>query len=257
MSYIEKLGRGLFSISQKSGEVIFLFLNTLLQTPFIISKRKIIIKQMVFCGIETIPVAIIVAIFSGMVIALQTGKELMKFQLQSQLGIVVAASMLREMGPVMTAIIVAGRVGAAMAAELGTMKVSEEIDALTVMEINPVRFLVMPRLVALLIMQPVLTIFSDIIGIAGGAVVSKYKIGISYQRFYNGAVDFVDLGDFYTGLVKSIVFAILIVVISCSEGLQAEYGSEGVGKAITRSVVLSFLFILIFDYFITYFFFGV
>ena len=124
------------------------------------------------------------------------------------------------------------------------------------MDISPVKFLVLPRIIAFMIMGPLLTIFANVIGIIGGAVVSYYKIGVNFHRFYKGAFDFIGLTDLYTGLLKAFVFAITIATIACSEGLSARQGSVGVGNATTKTVVLSFLFILIFDYFLTYFFFG-
>lgn len=256
MNILDRLGRSLVGLFSRSGEKVFLFFKTLALIHRIRFRKKQIVDQMVFCGIDTIPVAIVVAAFSGMVIALQSGKELMRFQLQAQTGIIVAASMLREMGPVMTAVIVAGRVGSAMTAELGTMQVSEEIDALKVMDIDPVDYLVVPRFWGLILMLPLLTVFSDIVGLIGGSIVSNYKIGVSFHRFFDSAWSFLEVGDLYTGLLKSVVFAATIATIACAEGFSARNGSKGVGLATTRTVVLSFLFILVFDYFITYFFYG-
>ena len=155
------------------------------------------------------------------------------------------------MGPVFTAIIVAGRAGSAMAAQLGTMKVSEEIDALEVMSIDPTRYLVMPRIWALLIMLPILTIFADLIGIVGGAVIARLQIGVSYYTFFDGVMTNLEIKDIYTGMVKAVIFGLTIATVSCYQGLNAKAGARGVGRATTRSLVFFFLSILVFDYFIT------
>ncbi len=216
--------------------------------------RKDITAQMLLCGYESVPVVLVVALFTGMVLALQTGQELARFQLQGTIGNIVAASIFREMGPVFTAIIVAGRVGSAMAAQLGTMKVSEEIDALEAMSINPVRYLVMPRIWAFLVMLPVLTIFANLVAILGGAMVARLRIGVSYYVFFDGALHNLEVLDIYNGMVKAVVFGLTIAAVACYQGLNARGGAQGVGRATTRSLVFSFLMILVFDYFITAFF---
>lgn len=213
--------------------------------------RQEIFAQMLLCGVESLPVVMVVALFTGMVLALQTGQELVQFQLQGTIGNIVAASICREMGPVFTAIIVAGRVGSAMAAQLGTMKVSEEIDALEAMAINPVRYLVMPRVWAFLTMLPVLTIFANLVGIFGGAMIARLQIGISYHSFFDGVLTNLELMDILNGMVKAVVFGLTIAAVACYQGLNTRGGAQGVGQATTRTMVFSFLSILVFDYFIT------
>jgi len=216
--------------------------------------RREIVAQMQLCGVESLPVVMVVALFTGMVLALQTGQELARFQLQGTIGNIVAASICREMGPVFTAIIVAGRVGSAMAAQLGTMKVSEEVDALEAMAINPVRYLVMPRIWALLVMLPVLTVFANLVGILGGAMISRLQIGVSYYSFFDGVLKNLEVMDVLNGMVKAVVFGLTIAAVACYQGLNAREGARGVGRATTRSLVFSFLMIVVFDYFITAFF---
>ena len=251
MDLIEKTGDNILKSLEGIGGTIVLLFRGIYWFRAAIKYRVSIFEQMLFCGVESMPVVIVVALFSGMVVALQTGHELARFQLQETIGNIVAASICREMGPVFTAIIVAGRVGSSMAAQLGTMKVSEEIDALEAMSINPVRYLVMPRVWALLFMLPILTAFADLVGIVGGGVVSRLQIGVSYYAFFDGAMNNLEIKDIYTGMVKAVVFGLTIAAVACYQGLNARAGARGVGRATTRSLVFSFLSILIFDYFIT------
>lgn len=254
MNVVERTGSRILHILQGVGETIVLMFRGFYWFRATLRYRSAIVGQMLFCGVESMPVVMVVALFSGMVVALQTGHALADFQLQHTLGNIVAASICREMGPVFAAVIVAGRVGSAMAAQLGTMKVSEEIDALEAMSIDPVRYLVMPRMWALLIMLPVLTVFADLIGILGGSVVARLQIRVSYYTFFDGVMHNLELQDIYSGMVKSVVFGLTIAVVACQQGLKATGGAQGVGRATTRSLVFSFLLILLFDYFITAFF---
>ncbi|MFH1024036.1 MAG: ABC transporter permease [Planctomycetota bacterium] len=254
MNLTEKIGQRFITSSRVSGSAILLFLQAIPHLSCAWAKRREVAKQMFLCGIGGFPVTALTAIFTGMVLALQSGIELSRYNQQENIGILVAAAMVREMGPVMTAIILAGLIGSSMAAELGTMSVSEEIDALEVMSINPVRFLVMPRILALTVMCPTLTIFTNLIGIAGGAVIGQSLLGVDYHIYYDKARFALELKDIYSGLFKSTVFGALIATIATSEGLRTTNGAEGVGRATMRTVVLSFLFILIFDYFLTWIF---
>ena len=254
MNLIAKSGRQILITTQGVGEALLLLLQGFYWFKKTWKYRVEIIRQMLFCGVESLPVVSVVAMFSGMIVALQVGHSLAVFQLEATIGNIVAASLCREMGPVFAAIIVAARVGTAVAAELGTMRVSEEIDALEAMSINPVRYLVMPRLWAFLIMLPVLTIYADLVGILGGAVVGRLQIGVSYSDFFTRVMNNLELKDIYSGIIKAVVFGLTIVVVSCHQGLKAKAGARGVGRATTRALVFSFLLILLFDYFITSFF---
>jgi len=212
---------------------------------------KEIAFQMRVCGLQSMPVTLLVGIFVGMVLALQTGLSLKPYGIQHLIATIAGVSMTREMGPLMTAIILAGRVGSSMAAELGTMKVSEEIDALEVMSINPVKLLVMPRLVALIIMLPILTIYANLIGIIGAALIGDIQIGISYNQFFKDCMNSLQLRDLYTGLFKTAVFGLIIATVGCSEGLRTTGGTQGVGESTRRAVVNSLLLILISNYVMT------
>lgn len=248
---LERLGGTLLQAAETLGCDTLLFVRGLLGCRSAFRRAAEIGRQMYLCGVMSFPVVVMVAIFAGAVLALQAGLTLRQYGLESAIGRIVAASMCREMGPIMTALILAGRVGSAMAAEIGTMRVSEEIEALEAMSIDPVRFLAMPRLVAMTIMAPVLTVYANIIGVIGGAIVGFYQIGVSYTKYFDEAYDSLVLVDINSGLIKAMVFGALIAVVGCGRGFRAQASAEGVGKATKDSVVVSFILILVFNYFIT------
>jgi phospholipid/cholesterol/gamma-HCH transport system permease protein len=202
-------------------------------------------------GVRSIPVVLITAVSTGMVLALQSHTGFKRFNAESLVGTVVALSMTRELGPVLTALIVAGRAGAAMAAELGTMRVTEQIDALSTMAANPIKYLVVPRLLAGMLMLPILTIFSDAVGIAGGYFVAVQVLNVNPVIYLRRTTDFLEYDDIYGGLLKAFVFGMIIATVSCYKGFNTQGGAEGVGKATTGAVVLSSMLILISDYFLT------
>lgn len=213
--------------------------------------RHEVMHQMFVSGIKSLGVITVVGMFTGMILALQTGLELRRFGLQSNIGTAVTVTMLREMGPFMTGLIIAASVGSAIAAELGTMKVSEEISALEIMSINPVRFLVMPRLVALAAMMPLLTIYTNIIGIVGGAIVGATQLEVSMQQYFDNAQLYAVNKDLYVGLFKANIFGVVIATVACHQGLSATEGAVGVGQATRRTVIISFLMILVLGYMLT------
>ncbi|HEX7372332.1 MAG TPA: ABC transporter permease, partial [Thermodesulfobacteriota bacterium] len=161
----------------------------------------------------------------------------------------------RELGPVLSGLMVSGRVGSAMAAELGTMQVTEQIDALYTLATNPIKYLIVPRFLASVIIMPILTLFADVVGILGGYMVSVNLLGSNPTIYIRRTFDYLDLEDFYIGLLKAIVFGMIIAIIGCYQGFQTQGGAEGVGKATTKAVVVSSLLILIANYFITALFF--
>lgn len=239
-----------------SGFTLLLLFHSFLEMRFIFRKRKEIVKQMYISGVKSMLVVTIVALFGGMILALHTGVEFMKYGQQEMVPTLMINIMNKEMGSFLTSIIITAFSGAAMAAELGTMKVSEEIDALEMMSINPVRFLVMPRIVSMMIMLPTLSVYTIVLGVTGGSIVSFFQLGISTETYFLRLYESIWLKDMYVGLLKSLVFAIIISSISCANGLKAENGALGVGKATRISVVSSYLMILIIGYFITAFFYG-
>jgi len=212
------------------------------------------VNQMSGVGVRSLPVTALTSLFTGMVLALQSGTASRNiFNEPIYVGTIVALSLLKELGPVLTATVVVGRVGAAFTAEIGTMKVSEQIDALYTLGTNPVKYLVIPRMFACITMVPILTIFSDFIGILGGYFISVTKLAITPGQYWNDIFDFVILKDFLHGLIKSVFFAGIIALISCYKGLEASGGAEGVGKATTSAVVTSIVLILVSNYFLTTF----
>jgi phospholipid/cholesterol/gamma-HCH transport system permease protein len=212
-------------------------------------RRHMIGRQMFVAGIESLPVTLVVGIFIGFLLSLSAGVELAKYGQQAIVGQLVAVSVCREFGPFMTGLILAANVGSSMAAELGTMKVSEEIDALEVMSIDPARYLVLPRLVAMAIMTPLLTIFTDAIAILGGGIIASTQLNVSWPKYYQNVLEGLTLRNIYTGLTKAFIFGLIIALVSCGEGLKTEGGAVGVGRATRTSVILCYLLILIFGYF--------
>jgi phospholipid/cholesterol/gamma-HCH transport system permease protein len=213
-----------------------------------------VLHQMFVCGVASIPVTLVVSIFTGAILALNGGLTLSELGQEHLLGGIVAVSMTREMGPFMTGLILAASVGSGMAAELGTMQVSEEIDALEVMGIDPARFLVVPRLLAMAIMTPVVTVYTNLVGILGGALIGFYQYGVSLALFKNEALQSLKAKDIHTGLLKAFLFGAVIASVSCSQGLRARGGAIGVGHAVRRSVVVSYLLIIVIGYYVTFIF---
>ena len=210
-----------------------------------------ILKQMEEVGVRSFPVVAITSAFTGMVLALQSYTGFKRFGAETMVGTVVALSMTRELGPVLTGLMVSGRVGSAMAAELGTMRVTEQIDALYTLATNPIQYLIVPRFLATTIMLPLLVIFADVIGILGGYLVSVQILGTNPTHYFRRTWDFLELNDFYSGLIKAVFFGMIIAMISCYQGFSTAGGAEGVGQATTKAVVSSSLIILISNYFIT------
>jgi len=256
VDFFRFMGSQLIEAMEVSGFTLVLLLESIYFTKNAISKHREIFKQMYIAGVKSLVVCSIVALFTGMILSLQAGVELMRFQQQAYVGDLVIATMTREMGPFMTAMILTASVGSAMAAEIGTMKVSEEIDALIMMSINPVKFLVMPRVVALSIMLPVVTVYTNFLGTFGGGIIARFQLNVSFDTYYMHVLDSLRFKATYVGLLKSFVFGIIISSVSCAQGLRAMHGAIGVGKATRSSVVLSFLLVLIIGYFITAIFYG-
>jgi phospholipid/cholesterol/gamma-HCH transport system permease protein len=249
----QRVGGAVLQILHNTGHAIFMLLDATASIRFAFSKRSRpeIIAQMYITGVKSLGVISVVALFTGMILALQTGLTLRDFGQEVYIGSAVSISMIREMGPFMTGLIIAASVGSAIAAQLGTMTVSEEVAALEIMSINPNRFLVMPRLLALVIMMPLLTVYSNILGILGGALVGATQLGVSVQAYMDNAFRFATTKDLFVGLFKSLVFGIVIATISCHEGFMTREGAVGVGKATRKSVILSFLIILMLGYMMT------
>jgi phospholipid/cholesterol/gamma-HCH transport system permease protein len=240
---------------EEAGRIMLLFTQTLVWTFRPPLQGMEILKQMQEVGVRSLPVVVITAAFTGMVLALQSFTGFKRFGAESMVGTVVALSLTRELGPVLTGLMVSGRVGSAMAAELGTMRVTEQIDALYTLATNPIKYLIVPRFLASMIMLPLLVVFADVIGILGGYFVSVRVLGTNPTLYVRRTWDFLELNDVYSGLLKAIFFGMIVATISCYQGFSAQGGAEGVGQATTKAVVISSLTILISNYFITVFLF--
>lgn len=253
---IAQLGRIIIEVLGWIKAVFVLFLGILywiIFGPFKgkVARRESVFQQLVFVGLRSIIIVIFVDVFTGIVIAMQSAYLLKKMGAILYIASLVAISLCRELSPVLTALVVAGRAGSSIAAELGTMKVTEQIEALETMAINPVRFLAVPRFLALLIMLPALTILGDLSGILGGFIVGTGSLHLSPDLYMHTTFKYLALKDIYTGLFKSVVFGMIIAVIGCYEGLNTRGGAEGVGRATTRSVVISFILIILADTILT------
>ncbi|RFC51449.1 MAG: phospholipid/cholesterol/gamma-HCH transport system permease protein [Verrucomicrobia bacterium] len=211
------------------------------------------IEQCYMIGYTTLPIVAILSFFIGSVLALQAGYSMQNFGTQQFIGSLVGLSMARELGPVMVAILVAGRVGSAIAAELASMKVYQEVDALVTMNIPPARMLVMPRLAASLVMVPVLALIGDLVGWFGGALVSKYTaiISIEPEAYFAVLRHYTHFKDVLNGLVKAEIFGFVVVLVCCNIGLNTRGGPREIGASVTRAVVVSLILILVLDYFVT------
>jgi phospholipid/cholesterol/gamma-HCH transport system permease protein len=207
------------------------------------------VRQMARSGLDSVPIILLTGLFAGMVLALHTASQLLSLGGEGFLGGLVAVSISREAGPVFAAITIAGRVGAGFAAEIGTMKVTEQVDALTVMATDPIRYLVVPRVLALVAMLPVLVLFADVVGMVGGYLVGVLR-GVPGTVFLDSVRRFLDPHDVSAGLIKAAVFGLSIALVACFKGLRAGGGADGVGRATTGSVVTAILFVLIANYFL-------
>lgn len=236
------------------GRTSILMVKSILYFPAVICRsdaRHDLMRQLYATGVRTLPVLTVVSLFTGMILALQVGLELRRFNQEIYLGAAVMITLIREMAPFSCGICLAACVGSAIAAELGTMKVNEEIDALTIMGISPIRFLASPRIFALVLMAPLLAFYCCIIGTIGGGLVGNTQLGVDFAQYSSSALSMAGVKDLVVGLVKALVFGLLIGVVSATEGLNTSLGATGVGKSTQRSVIVSFLMILIFGYMIT------
>ena len=250
---VAALGRAIVRACQSTGRALSMLWGATLAVPFAFSKRNRAdtLGQLYAVGIQSLAVVSVVALFTGMILALQVGLELRRYGQETNIGTLVCISMLREMGPFMTALVVAASVGSAIAAQMATMTVSEEVAALDVMGIDPLRYLMMPRLFALAVMMPLLTVYANALGILGGSVVGSTQLGISPAAYFDNAFQYAALKDLYVGLFKSFVFGLIIADVACFNGFTATNGAVGVGKATRQTVITSFLLILLIGYFIT------
>ncbi len=250
MGYLEKLGAAVLGFLEKIGDVILLGVETFRQLRHMPRMRHVL-RQMAHLGVDTLPIVTLTLLFTGMVMTLQLAHEFIRFGAQSTIGGVIAIAIGRELGPVLVGVVAAGRVGAAITAEISTMKVTEQIDALRVMATNPVGYLVVPRMIACMAMVPLLTVFGDIIGVLGGWLIAVNYSGITTFLYFNSIHVFVATQDMTGGLFKAVVFGMVIAIMGCYYGLRAPNGAEGVGRATTRSVVSSIILIFMTNVFLS------
>jgi phospholipid/cholesterol/gamma-HCH transport system permease protein len=247
-NFLSVLGKKTIKFFQEFGQVSNLFWGIIKSFALIPRSRKIIFYQMEHIGVNSLPLVLIIAIFTGAVAAWQAAYQLKGLAPLSFLGGATSRAIITELGPVLTGIVIAGRVGASIAAELGTMKVTEQIDALETMAINPVRYLAMPRFLASILMMPVLVVFANSIAVFGAFIVSNYFLGVSFDVFFQSVKRFFVFSDLIAGLIKTIFFGGVTALLGCHIGFRTEGGAEGVGLSTIRSFVLSAALILILDY---------
>lgn len=247
----------LATVAQRTGELVLLTgraLRALVTPPYEIARW---VREAEQIGVRSLGVAAVTTIFTGMVLALQTAYSLPTLGIKYYIGTVVSKSLVRELGPVLTALIVGGRIGAGMTAEIGTMKVSEQIDALRSMAADPIKKLVAPKLMATLVMLPALTVLGDAFGIFGGLLIAVLQLDVTAGFYFNDVLDALTLDDLTSGVGKSFFFAYFITIIGCYNGLTARGGADGVGRATTNTVVLASIMVLVSDFFLTKLFYAV
>ncbi len=245
---IEQIFKNLFVTS---GGVLLLFVQSLLDIRFRTGDIQRLLRQMVVIGVQTLPLAMMIGFFTGMIIALNVGIPLREFGQEDRIGTFLGLAMVREFGPVFTAFILAARVGASMTAELGTMAVGEEVDTLRVLGIKPTRYLAMPRIVASLLMNPILTTYATATGLFGGMLLAEVYLGVPREQFWMRVFEYMDWSEIGTGLTKAFVFGALYSTICVYYGLKTTGGAEGVGRSTTRAVVISLTMILVSDFLLT------
>jgi phospholipid/cholesterol/gamma-HCH transport system permease protein len=249
--FLHEIGINVLFQFKEMGYGTILLIKSIYYFKNIPQKRHEIVIQMYNAGVKSFLVATIVAIFTGMILGFQFGLEMKEYGVQSRIGQLIMSVLTREMSPFVSAIVLISSVGSAIAAEIATMHESEEIDALVMMSISPVKFLVMPRLVAMMIVFPLICIYFTFFGLIGAAVIVQSKLGVSYNLFYKWAIVGLHFKATYVGLVKSFSFGVVVTMACCTKGLNSEGGALGVGRATRSSVIVSFLLMLIIGFYIT------
>ena len=255
---LERLGRICVDLVEEFGYYLALCVECIYWLGWGALRRQPVriaatVQQMVDIGLAGLPIIFMLSFAIGVMLATQGIHTLKQFGAQTQVVLGIALSVTREFGPLMTGILVAGRSGSSLAARIGTMNINQEIDALRVMGINPVRYLVAPVMVAMLVMMPLLALFADFAALFGGAVFCKLELGLSYRAFWDQTTHFIGVEDIMQGLAKSGVFALVVALVGVSNGFSVSGGAEGLGRATTRAVVLSISYIVLADMLFTYF----
>ena len=256
MPILQPIGQLTLRLMNAIGRLIFFAVQAVshcVRPPFY---PRLIVRQMMDIGYYSLPVVGLTAIFTGMVLALQSYTGFARFSAESAIPNVVVVSITRELGPVLAGLMVAGRVGAALAAEIGTMRGTEQIDALSTLATNPFKYLIAPRIIAGVLMLPILVLVADIIGVFGGYLVSVYKLDFNAGNYLKNTVDFLETTDVVSGLVKAAVFGFIVSLMGCYHGYHSRGGAQGVGTATTNAMVSASILILSFNYVITELFFS-
>ncbi|OJY70438.1 MAG: ABC transporter permease [Rhodospirillales bacterium 70-18] len=256
LDFVALVGRSVLGLCASSGRLTMFAargLSHIVRPPFY---GRAFLRALVEIGYFSLPVVALTAVFTGMVLALQSSTGLSRFSAESGVASLVVLSVTRELGPVLAGLMVAGRVGAAMAAEIGTMRVTDQIDALSTLSTNPMKYLVAPRLLAGLIALPLLVVVADILGVLGGFIIAVLKLNYNAATYLTNTVNFIETQDVVSGLVKAAVFGLLIALMGCYHGYNSRGGAQGVGSATTSAVVAASVLILAFDYVLTELFFA-
>jgi phospholipid/cholesterol/gamma-HCH transport system permease protein len=256
LDFLAAIGRGVGIACRATGQLALFALaglSHIVRPPFY---GRMFLRSLVEIGYFSLPVVALTAVFTGMVLALQSYTGFARFSAEGAIASIVVLSVTRELGPVLAGLMVAGRVGAAMAAEIGTMRVTDQIDALTTLSTNPMKYLVAPRLLAGIIALPLLVLIADILGVMGGYIIGTLKLGFNGATYLNNTLNFVQTQDVASGLAKAAVFGFLITLLGCFQGYNSRGGAEGVGAATTAAVVTASILILGFDYVLTEAFFA-
>jgi phospholipid/cholesterol/gamma-HCH transport system permease protein len=248
---INAVGEGVVSYVRELGRMFLLLVDTVRWSFHLPFRIDLFFQQMDRVGVRSILVVVLTGIFAGMVLALQSFYATRKFGAETMVGVTVALSMTRELGPVLTSFMVTGRAGSAMAAEIGTMRVTEQIDALFAMAVNPIKYLIVPRVLASILVVPILTVIADFVGIMGGYFMGVTVLKINAGAFVANMEQYVKLDDIYHGVIKAAVFGFILALVGCYKGYTTTGGAEGVGKATTQSVVLAAITILMANYLLT------
>lgn len=251
LQFFEVLGHRWVAVFEEVGRFFYILHSTFLWTfrkPFDVREW---VRQMVRVGVDSLPVVGLTALFTGMVLALQTYRGFARFHAEGFVASVVSLSLTRELAPVLAALMIAGRIGSSFAAELGTMRVTEQIDALYAMAVEPIQYLVVPRVGAATVMLPFLVAFADGIGVFGGYAVAVGLMGANPVVYWEKTFQYLDLNDVFSGLIKAAVFGLILAVTGCSKGFFTTGGAEGVGRSTTAAVVMASLVILLSDFFLT------
>jgi phospholipid/cholesterol/gamma-HCH transport system permease protein len=251
---VERLGRRTTRVMLELGDVSILAGQTIYHAVTPPYSPRLLLAHMDHIAVRSVSIVSVAGLFVGLVLALQTGYGLARFGAKGMVGVILGLSVVRELGPVVTAVLVGGRVGSGFTAELGSMKVTEQIDAMRALGVNYIKRLVVPRVLVTVLALPLLTMVANALGLFGGMVISQYEFNLDYHQYYSTVSQYMRLADLLSGLGKTVFFGFLIALVGCYNGLRTRGGTEGLGRATTNTVVMSALLVFVSDFFLTKFF---